>query len=157
MINYSIDDVERFWSKVDIKSSEDCWNWKAGKFASGYGQFKAQGKNLKSHRVAWELLKGPISEGKQCLHKCDNRECCNVDHLYIGTQSNNNLDMHTRNPGQYGRVSRVGSDGIILIRKLYNEGVSVKDIAKRFDHGVRHIRKICKGEVGQSTIERTGN
>ena len=153
MINFSEADKKRFWSKVDSKDSVLCHEWKAGKFESGYGQIKINGKGLKSHRVAWMLVNGPIPEGKLVLHKCDNRPCCNVEHLYIGDMSNNNCDRHTRNPGKAGRPSKVGASGVNEIRRLYDEGVSIYEIANIFNYGIRHIRKICKGEVGQHTIE----
>ncbi|MBU1621785.1 MAG: HNH endonuclease [Gammaproteobacteria bacterium] len=154
MLNYSINDVERFWFKVDIKSDEECWPWKAGKFSSGYGEIKIKGKNLKAHRVAWELLNGEIPEGKQCLHNCDNRSCCNPSHLYIGTQSDNNLDIQHRNSGHSGRLSKFKTEGVLEIRRMHKEGYSAYEIAVKFNSGERHIRKICKGEVGNHTIEK---
>lgn len=37
-----------------------------------------------------------------CLHRCDNRACVNPDHLFEGTQTDNNIDMDTK-----GRRARV--------------------------------------------------
>lgn len=46
-----------------------------------------------THRVAWEVTNGPIPKGISVCHRCDNPPCCNPQHLFLGTQSDNNLDM----------------------------------------------------------------
>ncbi len=56
--------MERFWSKVD--KSSDCWIWTGGISSSGYGSFGvggSKGQMYNAHRVAWELVNGPIPEG----------------------------------------------------------------------------------------------
>ena len=45
------------------------------------------------HRVAYEIYKGSIPEGKNVCHSCDNPSCCNPKHLFIATQKENLLDM----------------------------------------------------------------
>jgi len=85
---------ERFWSKVDIKEKDDCWNWMAcSRGISGYGCIRVGNKVINSHRIAWILSNGKIPEGLWVLHKCkQNRLCCNPNHLYLGTQFNNMRD-----------------------------------------------------------------
>ena len=86
-----------FWSKVDIKGPDDCWEWKASIGNSGYGRFHFRCKVTGSHRVSWTLSNGPIPEGHYILHKCDNKLCCNPNHLYPGTAYNNTMDRYDRN------------------------------------------------------------
>lgn len=41
---YTPKDINRFWIKVAITVDEDlCWNWIAGCFNEGYGQFSYKG------------------------------------------------------------------------------------------------------------------
>ena len=87
-----------FWNKVDIRGKDDCWDWKAALKKTGYGLFKIEGKMYTAHRLAWELTNGPIPEGMLILHKCDNRKCCNIEHLYCGTYQDNKRDQAERNP-----------------------------------------------------------
>ena len=87
---------DRFWSKVDIKGPDDCWNWKTSLLSAGYGSFCIDYKTHSAHRVAWELTNGTIPAKKNCLHKCDNKKCCNPKHLYIGTQGDNVGDREAR-------------------------------------------------------------
>jgi hypothetical protein len=46
----------------------------------------------RSSRMAYRVQIGPIPDGLQVLHKCDNPECVRVDHLFLGTISDNIKD-----------------------------------------------------------------
>jgi hypothetical protein len=94
--------IERFWSKVARGGTGGCWLWTAGKFSEGYGQFWRDGRNLHAHRVAYELLVGPIPEGLNLDHLCRVRHCVNPAHLEPVTARTNLL----RGVGQPARNAR---------------------------------------------------
>lgn len=80
-----------FWSKVDIGEPDDCWPWK-GCLVKGYGQFFDGEKPIGAHRYVVES-KGVKLGGKfRALHRCNNKPCCNQNHLYVGTQKDNAAD-----------------------------------------------------------------
>ena len=100
--------VSEFWAAVDRSGGPDaCWPWLMSCNASlaGYGQLKWRGKVRRAHRLAYELVVGPIPEGltldhtchdpnrcragKQCLH----RRCCNPGHLEPVTSPENSRRM----------------------------------------------------------------
>jgi hypothetical protein len=80
---------ERFMAKVE--KTDSCWIWTAQCTPGGYGRFKIGGRPLRAHRVAYELLVGPIPEGLVLDHLCRVRHCVNPAHLEPVTQRENVL------------------------------------------------------------------
>jgi HNH endonuclease len=77
---------ERFWKKVDKNDPNGCWIWRGAlrNKRDGYGVISLPGKPTRykmAHRVAYELIKGPIPEGFEIHHQCRVRDCVNPDHL----------------------------------------------------------------------------
>ena len=70
---------ERFWSYVE--KSNGCWTWRSTISERGYGRFSRDRHDYRAHRVAYELVVGPIPEGLQIDHLCRNRACVNPAHL----------------------------------------------------------------------------
>jgi hypothetical protein len=123
-IQYTPKEVTRFWSKVDRSGGpEACWPWLAGIFTNGYGQVRWQGKIRRAHRVAYELMYGPISDGMNVCHTCDNKLCCNSKaHFFLGTQADNVADMRAK-----GRVSsKLTWADVTYIREQYAAGLKTK-------------------------------
>lgn len=73
------DPVKRFWTYVD--TGGDCWIWTAAKVPAGYGFMRWDGRNQPAHRIAYQLLVGPIPTGHVLDHLCRVRVCVNPDHL----------------------------------------------------------------------------
>ena len=85
--------MNRFWSKVDIKGPDDCWEWQASKKQTGYGAFSFNGKNWGAHRFSYFLEHGEFDQTLDVCHTCDNPPCVNPKHLWLGTASDNLSDM----------------------------------------------------------------
>jgi HNH endonuclease len=68
------------------KLSSPCELWDRKINGNGYGEVSINGAMRMAHRVAYELLRGPIPEGWQLHHLCENRACVNVDHLVAVTR-----------------------------------------------------------------------
>jgi hypothetical protein len=81
-----------FWKNVNRNTRPgECWIWYEGRRHHGYGRIGSLQEG--AHRVAWELTNGPIPDGLDVLHKCDNPPCVNPDHLFLGDQEANMNDM----------------------------------------------------------------
>lgn len=80
---------ERFWAKVDKNGLVPdyaphlgpCWIWIGGRSEAGYGHIKVGGRTRLCHRIAYELIVGPIPEGHQIDHLCRVPSCVNPQHL----------------------------------------------------------------------------
>lgn len=80
------DTVARFWAKVD--KTDTCWLWTAAT-RRGYGAFGVNGRMMGAHRLAYELMVGPIPVGMQLDHLCRVRHCVRPEHLEPVTAKEN--------------------------------------------------------------------
>lgn len=111
--------LSRFWEKVNkngpvpAHSPElgPCWVWTASlRKDTQYGQFRLGNRIVNAHKFAYEAQKGPIPPGMYACHKCDNRQCCNPNHMYAGTMVENMLEASLRGRlhGQHRTKRKVG-------------------------------------------------
>lgn len=77
----------RFWSKVD--KNRGCWIWQGVISTGGYGRYYWQGRERQAHRIAYELLIGPIPEGLHIDHLCRTRACVDPSHMEPVTPGEN--------------------------------------------------------------------
>jgi hypothetical protein len=116
--------AEALWSRV--RKTEGCWEWTGSQLRRRYGIFSFRGTNHYAHRTAWELAFGPIPADKRVLHRCDNPPCCRPDHLFLGTQSENLLDMMAKGRRIYPTKH---SDKVVShVRELLALGLSCNAI-----------------------------
>lgn len=87
-----------------LNPESGCIEWTAGHSTSGYGRVRIDGVQKQAHRVAWELKNGPIPHGLFVCHKCDNPPCINVEHLFLGTSTDNNRD--TVQKGRHAKTAK---------------------------------------------------
>lgn len=139
-----------FWSKVKIEEWDECWEWQATKNWGGYGQVR-KGKMVLAHRVAWELIFGPIPNEMNVLHKCDNRACCNPNHLFLGTNQDNVNDRvakgrSARFIGEKHPRVKLAELEVINILDEYKRGISRKNIAQKYNIGMSQLHRIIHGQ-----------
>lgn len=114
-----------------ISKTEDCWNWiGAIDKILGYGTCTSTRSGGKAHRLSWEVHNGKIPDGLFVLHSCDNRRCVNPEHLWLGTQKENQQDAINKN-----RSSRGERNGMSILKAV----------------DVRRIRSEYSGQRGELT------
>jgi hypothetical protein len=86
--------TERFWPKVEKIPFHECWEWTAARKQGSfeYGFFFDGQRQVLAHRFSWTLAHGPIADGLNVLHRCDNPSCVRSDHLFLGTTVDNVAD-----------------------------------------------------------------
>ena len=74
-----------------------CWIWTGGWTTEGYGAVRRDGRWVMSaHKLFYSAFKGDIPPGMLVCHSCDTPACVNPDHLFLGTDSDNQLDRHRK-------------------------------------------------------------
>ena len=100
---------EDIWKFVKKGNADECWPWIGAKFCNGYGRFFISQTSRNAHRFLFEFIHGPMKKGFLTMHKCNNRICCNPEHLYAGTNSEN------QRHASYSGAFKLGKTGIIGI------------------------------------------
>lgn len=134
----------RFWAKVEILGTDECWPWLASRDRHGYGHIGLGGREGGTGyapRVSWELHNGPIPEGLWVLHRCDNPACVNPAHLFLGTPKDNTADMMVKGRANRARGEDSGgahftAEQVVEIRATHARGRSMRALARQ--HGVSH-------------------
>lgn len=125
----------RFWSKVNRLSDGDCWPWLASvrRKDEGYGAFWFEGRHHPSSRIAWLLTNGDIEYGLVVCHHCDNPNCCNPAHLFLGTPKDNNSDRISKGRQCKGSQQRnaVLNDDLVRNLRILAKSVGVSEAARR--------------------------
>lgn len=79
--------LERLLTKLVVDDVTDCWLWQGGKNNIGYGLIRDDKKMRTTHRVSYEEHNNcVINSGISVFHTCNNYNCCNPDHLRLGTR-----------------------------------------------------------------------
>lgn len=165
--------LEDVWKYIQRQDENECWPWTGHVAAdrrghpnrTGYAKFCYAGRKFYAHRVAY-LLANPGSidlawaPDKLVLHSCDNPICCNPKHLFLGTQSDNMVDMTHKKRGTYQETNiiaashygsteshraKLTAEGVREIRELSARGMTRKQLADRFGVSVQTIKAVRSG------------
>lgn len=150
MITYDAQYVLDRCSNTEDASA--CWEWQKCK-RGGYGRITISGvATVTVHRYLWELVNGSIPVGLNVLHRCDNPPCCNLSHLYLGTQADNVLECEVKERGnhpkgvQHGRA-KLTEDAVREIRALKASGAKSIELARKYGVSDFVISQIVKNRL----------
>lgn len=118
---------------------------------NGYGKIASKsptGKytQLRTHVASYLLNRGPVDAGMDVCHSCNVKNCCNPEHLYLGTRSEN--IQHAIRDGL--QASRLTDEQVLEIYHLWHEAENrplQKEIAEQYqvDQSIvsRIVRKLA--------------
>lgn len=145
----------RFWSLVDKTPGlgiGDCWEWKGSTVYRGYGRFRISIKDgfVAAHRFALHLATGiSLETEKLACHKCNNRKCCNPDHLYWGTAQENSNDCIRSNrqaAGSKNGSSKLTESQVLEIRAMVStKKYTYNQVAAKYNVSRSCIAKLSQG------------
>lgn len=138
-MNYSQKTVNRFWRKVINPGnwdSEKCFIWNACVNNDGYGQFSLNNRSFPAHKFSYEFYFGPVSDGFEVCHICNNPPCVNPNHLYLAT--------HKENMEYMVECNRVGSarqttESILEMLNKINLGVYTSTVQIMEDYNMTKV------------------
>jgi hypothetical protein len=144
---------DRFWAKVE--KTDGCWVWRGTTGHRGYGRVHVPDSTrlVFAHRQSWAMAYGPIPDGTQVLHRCDNPPCVRPEHLFLGDQADNIADMvakgrHARAAahGESNAHAKLTDEAVRELRGLRAAGWPLKDLSARFGVGVSRVSAIALGQ-----------
>lgn len=139
---YKTHDVEYILANSKPNELTGCRNWQGRLNANGYGIISVGKASVMMHRAAWECQNGPVPDGMQVCHRCDNRRCVNHEHLFIGTIADNQADKCQKNRQMKGvdcHNARLNADAVIEIRSSEK---SAPELALKYG-----VSRACIGSV----------
>lgn len=126
-------DIEQVKARCTVDNN-GCWNWTGAK-ASGYGRIKRNKVVLSVHRIAFQSSHpGVQMDGMDVCHHCDNRACCNPEHLFLGTRQDNMIDCSNKKrlAAQNGKhvAPKYDESWIPVVVNLRRQGLSKRRVAR---------------------------
>lgn len=125
--------IDRIMAKVVVDEKSECWNF-TGSPNKRYGYLiidsrKLTRRQISVHRFMYEHFKGKVPDSLYVCHSCDNTKCCNPEHLWAGTQTDNMRDMSRKGRGgklngEYIGNAKFTNKEAVIIRKLYDRAIA---------------------------------
>ncbi len=140
--------VDRFFAQVQMSADDDCWPWLGAKGRNGYGYFMYDGKVRSAHRFSYSHFKGPINPASlHVCHACDNRQCVNPRHLFLGTNADNMADAARK---CRGAMRKLTAEQVREIRAA--TGKFLRELAAQYGVSITQVSDIRLGKTWRHLV-----
>lgn len=154
--------IEKFLRGIR-KLESGCWvcdaSFQCGD--NGYRQvmITIYGKKFRDyiHRLSFEHFKGPLPDGLDICHECDNPPCCNPEHLFSGTRTENLQDMVAKERNVHGEnhhFAKLTEDIVLQMYSMSDEGMSQYQIGQKVGIHKRYAWLILSGNRWKHLYKR---
>ena|ERR1019366_4582631 len=138
-----ISDQELIERHASPEPNSGCWIWGGYLNSYGYGRLGRNRSERGAHRLAYRVYRGPIPEGMLVLHRCDMPCCVNPNHLFLGTDADNNNDCIAK-----GRAVHPAGEKQGLAKLTWKDVRAIRAV-----RGIFTIRSLAhKYHVERSTV-----
>jgi hypothetical protein len=145
-------DAESFASRC-AQADGGCIEWQGYRYR-GYGFITIGGAARRAHRVAWALANGDPPADKMVCHRCDNRACVNVKHLFLGSARDNAADMANKgrapipsHGGERNPSAKLNRGDVTTMRAQHAAGESISALARAFGVARQTASNVIAGKT----------
>lgn len=148
---------DAFWGRVPDKPDDDCWLWRGGMSATGYGIFSFSDKVRRPATHASIFIRDGEwpSPGLVVAHECDNPRCVRPDHLVVATHEWNVHDAFNKGRNKTGSDKSKAKLTVNQVKEICSlrETMVQREIADKYGVSQTVIQKIFAGKRYKKEVE----
>lgn len=139
----NVEAMQRFLALGSYNPINGCYEMRIVK--SRYPIFLYNGKNVRANRLSymWANNLQNLPSNIQVCHKCDNTKCVNPDHLFLGTNQDNTIDMIKKNRGPRQIMS---FETAVKAKELLVTGLRWEEVSRQLNIQGFAIRDLACGK-----------
>ena len=140
---------ERFWSKVH--KTDTCWLWTGSVNKKGYGTFGTTNRRTTTaSRFAYKLHHGvDLTPDQFVCHHCDNPPCVRPDHLFLGSNTENQRDSIRKGRDNKARGERNCNAKLTAynVLEIRSSSLNSSQLGRKFRVAANTIGCIRRGQT----------